>query len=202
LTGSLGDGAAGLYTVKQCGGVAIVQDPEDAVVSSMPLSALQVVEPDHVLALDKIAAVLLKLSATAVKKKKTKCPTVRIDMNLCTERPDVMQKKYGPPSSVICPDCGGPLWELRDGKVKRFRCLVGHIYSPESLLDEEKEGLERALWTATKILEERAAFLKNMARESEGNRQMRAAHTLDERAQKLEEQADTIRKITKRLDPT
>ena len=46
LSGALGDGAAGLLAVKRAGGVAIVQDPEDAAFPSMPIQALERVEAD------------------------------------------------------------------------------------------------------------------------------------------------------------
>src|ERR1044071_8567923 len=46
LTGALDDGTQGLEVVKKCGGVTIVQNPEEAIVPSMPLSALRYVEVD------------------------------------------------------------------------------------------------------------------------------------------------------------
>ena len=45
----LDDGTAGLRVIKQCGGVAIVQDPREAIAPSMPSSALKYVDADHCL---------------------------------------------------------------------------------------------------------------------------------------------------------
>src|SRR5262245_20078880 len=48
LTGALGDGASGLQAIRQCGGIAVVQDPSDAAFSEMPSSALNLTAPQHV----------------------------------------------------------------------------------------------------------------------------------------------------------
>lgn len=202
LTGSLDDGTAGLSAIKQCGGVAVVQDPKDALVPAMPENALRYVKADHVLPLAEISHVLRQLAVTSFKKKAIKCPENRLIMDRCTERPDVMKKKFGPPTSIICPDCGGPLWEMRQGKVKRYRCLTGHLFSHETLLDGEKEDLEKALWTATKTLEERAGLLRKMAVEAAESRNLSTVRHLDERAKELEKQAETVRRVAKKVDPT
>ena len=49
LSGVLDDGTAGLVAIKSRGGLAIVQDPEDAAYRGMPDSALANVEIDHLL---------------------------------------------------------------------------------------------------------------------------------------------------------
>jgi len=35
----------------------------------------------------------------------------------------------GERSPYSCPECGGVLWELKDGELMRFRCRVGHAYT-------------------------------------------------------------------------
>jgi two-component system chemotaxis response regulator CheB len=61
LSGSLDDGVAGLAQVKAAGGVAVVQDPQDAVIPIMPRTALAAVEVDHVLPAGEMAALIVRL---------------------------------------------------------------------------------------------------------------------------------------------
>ncbi|HKQ74713.1 MAG TPA: chemotaxis protein CheB [Blastocatellia bacterium] len=67
LTGLLNDGTAGLWAVKDRGGTAIVQDPEEAIAPSMPQSALQNVEVDYCLPLGDIAPLLARLARGSAK---------------------------------------------------------------------------------------------------------------------------------------
>jgi len=46
LSGLLNDGVAGLWAIKEQGGAAIIQKPEDAEQSQLPENALEYVEPD------------------------------------------------------------------------------------------------------------------------------------------------------------
>ena len=55
LSGGDGDGAVGLRAIKAHGGTALVQDPGDAAVPSMPLAALAADHPDACLSVDEIA---------------------------------------------------------------------------------------------------------------------------------------------------
>src|SRR3954468_16267399 len=63
LTGSLDDGVAGLWTIKRLGGTAVVQDPAEALYSSMPRTAIQQVDVDHVVPIDQLAPLLVRLTA-------------------------------------------------------------------------------------------------------------------------------------------
>ncbi|MCU1729444.1 chemotaxis protein CheB [Pseudomonas sp. 7P_10.2_Bac1] len=61
LTGANQDGAQGLDTVKQLGGLTVVQDPAQAWVPTMPLAALERCQPDAILPLEGIARLLVEL---------------------------------------------------------------------------------------------------------------------------------------------
>jgi two-component system chemotaxis response regulator CheB len=61
LTGYQDDGTAGLAAIKNHGGIAIVQDPDEAFAPDMPRSALRLVQVDHCLPLKEIAPLLVDL---------------------------------------------------------------------------------------------------------------------------------------------
>ena len=61
LTGASADGAAGLARIKDRGGVAIVQDPDDAEAYTMPAAAIRATVADAILPLDEIPKFLIGL---------------------------------------------------------------------------------------------------------------------------------------------
>src|SRR6185437_2384135 len=61
LTGALDDGAAGLWAIKRGGGIAIVQDPDEALCGDMPRSAIEIAKVDHVAPVERIPELLRKL---------------------------------------------------------------------------------------------------------------------------------------------
>ena len=65
LTGANQDGARGLAQVKRSGGLTIVQDPDDAQIATMPLAALKIQQPDHVLPIHGIGRLLVELEQIA-----------------------------------------------------------------------------------------------------------------------------------------
>jgi len=64
LSGTDGDGTAGLRAIKRRGGITVVQDPAKALFSGMPESALAYVDVDHVLPVSEIAGLLATLAQT------------------------------------------------------------------------------------------------------------------------------------------
>ena len=63
LTGGNQDGAKGLKTIKENGGLAIVQDPANAQTDIMPQAALNAVEADHIMSLPEIGRFLAGLDS-------------------------------------------------------------------------------------------------------------------------------------------
>ena len=61
LTGSNHDGTNGIKRIKECGGLAIIQDPETAESSYMPESAIAAIQPDYILSLENIIDLLKKI---------------------------------------------------------------------------------------------------------------------------------------------
>ena len=190
LTGNLDDGTAGLHAVKSRGGIAIVQDPKDALVPAMPQSALRNVKVNHCLALAEIGPLLVRLATTRDIRKSKKGVS---RMKKRTMSPKEMEKEFGLPTSFVCPECNGPLWETKAGPSLQFRCHVGHAYSPDSLLADHADGLERALWSAVRTFDERASLLRRL-----GERKYHAESVGKNwkiKANELEQHAEAIRTL-------
>jgi two-component system chemotaxis response regulator CheB len=66
LTGNLDDGTGGLAAIKEQGGIAIAQDPADALFPSMPRSAIQHVPVDHIAPIATLAQLLVALTAVSI----------------------------------------------------------------------------------------------------------------------------------------
>lgn len=202
LTGSLDDGTAGLQAIKRCGGLAVVQNPEEAAAPGMPSSALQYVSVDQVVGLARMPAILKKLIGEPPGDPAS--VGCHEDANTYNQGKTMSQLemagRFGAPSSLICPECQGPIWEVAEGKHTQYRCLVGHIFSPESFVAEEGAAVERALWVAVKTLQERSDLLKKLADKASAIGQSISAASFREKARESEGHADVIRDILKRFD--
>jgi two-component system, chemotaxis family, protein-glutamate methylesterase/glutaminase len=171
LTGALDDGTAGLWTIKLRGGTAIVQEPSDAQVRSMPLNALDNVEVDHKLPALEIGALLGRLA------REQAGPAPRVpagedektarEIHIARER-DALEEgalRLGELSPFTCPECHGVLAMLREGKIVRFRCHTGHAFSADALLSANGEGLEARLWDAVRASDEAVILLNRLGEE-------------------------------------
>jgi two-component system chemotaxis response regulator CheB len=197
LSGTLDDGASGLWAVKTCGGVAVVQDPADALFPEMPANALRSIEVDHCLPLVEIVPLLVRLAHEPVEdsRKRAVPEKIRIETEFVTMEHDIEDmKKLGVPSAFTCPTCHGALWELHDDELLRYRCHIGHAFSADSLLAEQTESLEQALESALRATEEKAATLRRLSERFSGKSRKLEQH-YQAQARELDKHIMTLQRM-------
>ncbi|HEX9047890.1 MAG TPA: chemotaxis protein CheB [Verrucomicrobiae bacterium] len=157
LSGAMDDGSAGALVVKSRGGVVMVQDPRDAEVADMPENVARAVKLDFCLPAEKIPGQLADLAACGPVIK-----PVKISPSRCADLAAPPTIEMEPPG-FTCPDCGGVLERIEDGKHVQMRCHVGHVFSLESFSEAHADALERALWVALRRLNEQRAIQESLA---------------------------------------
>jgi len=196
LTGNLDDGTAGLAQVKKYGGLAVVQDPGEADYPSMPKSAVENVDVDHVVSLSSIPKLLAELVREPVEERnppgetKEEATSMKQELERGEDR-----ENGGKPSEFTCPDCGGSLWESRERELIHFRCRTGHAYAPESLIAKQYDALEGTLWAAVRSLQENAALARRMERWMSQRNNGPGKERYSRRAAEAEGHASALRKI-------
>jgi two-component system, chemotaxis family, protein-glutamate methylesterase/glutaminase len=166
LSGYLDDGTAGLWAIKDRGGIAIVQDPAEARYPSMPTHALQAVEVDYVVGTDAMIDLLVSLTQepVTVEGAPPMAKSIEIENRIALEdnalEAGVMT--LGTISPYTCPECHGTLVQLREGPPTRFRCHTGHAFSIHGLLAAIDESIDSTLWATVRVLEERLLLLQQI----------------------------------------
>ncbi|HEX8790617.1 MAG TPA: chemotaxis protein CheB [Polyangiaceae bacterium] len=177
LSGYLDCGTAGMMSIKARGGIAVAQSPDSAIARDMPEHVIERLPVDHVVDPLELPGLLAKLVPTPAPEPLEIASAVR---QLEGDRP-------GDAAELVCPTCQGVLTEAQAGAVQQFRCHVGHTFSMESLLKEQSEELERALWAAVRALEESAAISRRMGATAGGR--------FEEKARTQRDEAEIIRHI-------
>lgn len=161
LTGDLDDGTVGLQAIKACGGIALVQDPEDAVAPSMPSSALRYVKVDACLKVTEIAQRLRKLVSQQRPSGGGPSRTMILE-NTASLTSDVILinslDEVAPRSPLTCPECHGVLWEM-DSAPLRYRCHTGHTFGALSMRVSQDNAIEELLWAAVRAFHEKEGLM-------------------------------------------
>jgi two-component system chemotaxis response regulator CheB len=198
LTGGMADGVAGLMAVRAGGGITVVQDPKDADVPDLPRIAHEMVGPDYIVSADGLAELLVDLVRQPVS---TDGDPDMAEVDPMEKLPTVMDadaeaqergERRGAISVFTCPECGGPLWQVNEKKLVRFRCHVGHAYLGEVLLDEQAATLEAALWTAVRIFKEKTVLARQVAGQQRRGGNAGAAERFEEDARLAEHYSSLI----------
>lgn len=205
LSGMLDDGVGGLFEIRRRGGLAIVQNPDDARYPELPRNAISTAGADYVVPLAEMSALIVQLVKNSQEPGGKSPPgkkvsgqggssmiprsgTEPLDWSSPAESPD-----HGIPSLYSCPECGGVLAKSEPDELPRFTCRVGHAYDPEALASEQKRASEDALWTALRALEERASFARKLEKRATALGQQSTGDRFREDAKESEQLARVIR---------
>ena len=206
LTGGLDDGTAGLLAVRGAGGLGIVQDPADAVVSSMPQSASQIAGADYVAAAKDLAPLLVRLIQQSIGPPGGPAmpdPYERLPEIVKADMQEQMRNARNDRVALYtCPECGGSLWQVNEEQFVGFRCHVGHIYQAETLLAEQDGALEAALWTAVRTFKERFLLASQLAQRERQRGNEESAVRYEDQARVAERYGETIQRLLTGSPPT
>jgi two-component system chemotaxis response regulator CheB len=195
LSGTRDDGSAGLAAIAARGGTAVVQDPEDALYGNMPASALEQVPAALVHPAAKIGGVLadlVRMPAEAASREPDDLLAVETEI-AAVGAPTTETLAQAVPSPYSCPSCHGVLFELPGKPAPRFRCRVGHAWSPGTLAEEQNAAAADALWAAVRALDEKADLLERMADGAAQHGYVHSARAYAGRALQARRQADSVR---------
>ena len=197
LTGQLDDGTAGLWAIKDRGGLAIVQSPQEAAYPSMPASALKHVDIDYTLQISDIPRILTSLTREALSGgEETVSDKLQIETRIALDDKAFHREvlRLGKPSFYTCPDCSGSMVLIEEGSIKRFRCHTGHGFSEQALLEQSSIRIEEILFEALAKMEERQALLLELVDRGEG--QSGAAEHYRAQIAELDSLQEQLREMT------
>lgn len=173
LSGALNDGTSGLWSIKRLGGIAIVQDPNDAEYPSMPRSALEYIEADYNVRAAEIAPLLVRLARNQADREPETEKGIDEDVNRMAKEIQIAAGVSLPEQTVIdlgelspytCPECQGVLVNIKEGGTLRFRCHTGHGYSADTLLEHLMQSVGDLIWQAQRGFQEASMLVEHIGR--------------------------------------
>jgi two-component system chemotaxis response regulator CheB len=197
LSGALDDGTAGMEAIKARGGIAVVQDPREAINPAMPQSVLAHVAVDHRVPAAAMGSLLADLASRVAAEGGTEPMTehLEIETRIALEEnaleAGILQ--LGKHSPYTCPECHGTLLQVTTDGILRFRCHTGHAYTVNSLLAEVSGSIEEALWSAVRVIEEQVMLLRHAAGHMRATGEPTAVDQVLEQAREAEQQVQLVR---------
>jgi two-component system chemotaxis response regulator CheB len=205
LTGNLDDGTAGLWMVKDRGGVTIAQDPDEAPYPSMPLSAIAHAQVDHRVRLAELPDLFAKLTSAPVG-----APSpVSMAEGLAIEHRIAMGDNamangvlsLGSPSMNTCPHCHGTVMEVHGAGPLRYRCHTGHAFGPDSLLADIDRTIDDGLWTVLRSIDERQMLLEKLIQSAQVRGDESSAQEFARQAEDARQRGNEIRALVMEPPP-
>ena len=197
LTGFLNDGTTGMMAIKQSGGHCIVQDPNEAEYPDMPLAVLENMEVDDCVSLKNMGKAIAEIVNNSEVKGIVAPDKIIAESKLSERSATTIEgiSRLGEKTIYACPDCGGGLWRIENGKIKHYRCHIGHSYSEDDLLVKQSEKTENTLWVAVRMMEERKLFLRKIAKENDDKGLQRLGSEYGRRAEDMEQHIEKLKEL-------
>jgi len=199
LSGALDDGTAGLWQIKDRHGLAFVQNPGEALYSSMPISAIEHVKVDCIGTIETLAVEIRRALMSDVPMPAVDEPSHRQQIeNLVALEGNGVQAgvmDLGKVSKYTCPEFHGVLVQIVEGKLVRFRCHTGHAYSLKSLLVEVNAAIDKGLWDAVRAIEERILLLEQRAELADAEGDHEAAGHMRAEAERASKKYQPLREL-------
>jgi two-component system chemotaxis response regulator CheB len=205
LTGLLDDGTEGLIAIKAAGGLSVIQDPDDAEWPSMPQNALKRDHVDYKVALSGLAELLTGLIREEAGQSVPLPPEYSVEDRMAAQDFAVMEIDIvtpGQPSHISCPDCGGVLNQIEAEDELRFRCQVGHAFTPLGLAAAQNDELERALSIAARTHRDRIRLFGQMRSSAEARGLPHAVGRWDEASREATQMVTVLEQAMASLQKT
>lgn len=197
LTGRLHDGTVGLNAIKRCGGVSIIQNPDTAEYPDMPAAAKDFVKIDYISDIHDMSNVMLKIMDKSIPKPKKIPESIKKEVTIAVSYKSDIKKEnsIGEQVPMSCASCGGPLWKIKDDKLERYRCHVGHSFTQEALLKSQEEKVEETLWVCLRTLEEKQILLNRMIKEYTEKKMNSLVNSYEEKVSEVSEHIIRLRNL-------
>jgi two-component system chemotaxis response regulator CheB len=174
----------------------------------MPRHAMQKVAVDFCLPMDEMSSLVARLSRQRAGPPVPIPEEIELEAHIAEQEMIAMIEEHsgnsmsGKPSMLTCPDCGGSLMEVQDGPLLRFRCHVGHAYSPAALVEAQGEAFEQALWMALRTHNERIKLFTRMKESAEAQDKPHTAAKWSEAMNEAQGHVDLLRAILMKHTPS
>lgn len=204
LSGTRDDGTAGADAIVRHGGLALVQDPTEALYAGMPRSVLEHVPSAEAYPVSQLSQRIVELVGEPVQPGADLGDGDRIlvvETEMAHLQATTADEALMQPAGYGCPSCHGSLFEVPGVPVPRYRCRIGHAWSSESLLEELTSAEEGALWMALRSLEEKASLCRRLAFRAEERGHRHTALRYDASMKASEHAADLMRELIGKLTP-
>jgi two-component system chemotaxis response regulator CheB len=207
LSGALDDGAAGAAAVAAQDGAVVVQDPDDASVTGMPLAASRAVRRALLVPSAEIGTLVERMVSNG---RAGDSPPASEFVRWESDNVDVGSERGpaqvpGTPVAMGCPECHGGMFVAeaeseREAGGVHYLCHVGHSWSPESLVAAQREASEAAMYAAAVKLMEEAMVLRQLASSRSDAGLVVEAEDHRSRADEAERQAVQIQSMVRSPD--